>query len=140
MRTRLVCAAVFLIACGGDPDTTIEVADVTPDHGSLVGGTSYSDTGLAASTSYSWTVGAVDANGVQGALSTPATGTTLGGGMTPQCFTASNYAHTTAGRAHQSGGYALANGSNQNMGLWNTFVTTTLKQTAANYYVIGTCP
>src|SRR5687768_12560527 len=39
VRTRLVCAAVFLIACGGDPDTTIEVVDVTPDHGSLVGGT-----------------------------------------------------------------------------------------------------
>ena len=61
-------------------------------------------------------------------------------GSAAVCFTASNYAHTTAGRAHQSGGYALANGSNQNMGLWNTFVTTTLKQTAANYYVIGTCP
>jgi hypothetical protein len=56
------------------------------------------------------------------------------------CFTASNYAHTTAGRAHMSGGYALANGSDQNMGLWNVFVTSTLKQTAANYFVIGTCP
>ncbi|MGR4868019.1 fibronectin type III domain-containing protein [Variovorax sp. LARHSF232] len=110
-------------------------------NGALVTGTSYNDTGLAASTSYSWTVGAVDSASAEGALSTPATGTTLGGGgTTPQCFTASNYAHTTAGRAHQSGGYALANGSNQNMGLWNTFVTTTLKQTAANYYVIGTCP
>jgi len=26
------------------------------------------------------------------------------------------------------------------MGLWNTFVTTTLKQTGSNYYVIGSCP
>jgi hypothetical protein len=26
------------------------------------------------------------------------------------------------------------------MGLWNTFVTTTLKMTGTNYYVIGTCP
>jgi len=34
----------------------------------------------------------------------------------------------------------LANGSNQNMGLWNVFVTTTLKNTGPNYYVIGTCP
>ena len=87
-------------------------------------------------------MGAVDSSGAEGALSSAATGTTLagGGGTTPQCFTASNYAHTTAGRAHQSGGYALANGSNQNMGLWNTFVTTTLKQTGTNYYVIGTCP
>lgn len=108
----------------------------------LISATSYGDTGLAASTTYSWTVGAVDSSGAEGALSSAATGTTLagGGGTTPQCFTASNYAHTTAGRAHQSGGYALANGSNQNMGLWNTFVTTTLKQTGTNYYVIGTCP
>ncbi len=56
------------------------------------------------------------------------------------CFTASNYAHTTAGRATVAMGYARANGSNQNMGLWNVFITTTLKQTAPNYYVIGTCP
>jgi hypothetical protein len=54
--------------------------------------------------------------------------------------TASNYAHATAGRAHDSGGYALANGSNQNMGLNNIFYTTTLAQTSAGYYVIGSCP
>ncbi|MET0518290.1 MAG: hypothetical protein ABW005_05580 [Burkholderiaceae bacterium] len=105
-----------------------------------VAATSFTDSGLAASTTYSWTVRAVDTNGAEGAVSAPASGTTLAGGVTPVCFTASNYAHTTAGRAHQSGGYALANGSNQNMGLWNTFVTTTLKQTAADYYVIGSCP
>ena len=52
------------------------------------------------------------------------------------CFTSSNYAHTQAARAHQSGGYAYANGSNQAMGLWNTFVTTTLKQTGAGYYEV----
>jgi feruloyl esterase len=52
------------------------------------------------------------------------------------CFTSSNYAHTQAGRAHQSAGYAYANGSNQAMGLWNTFVTTTLKQTGAGYYEV----
>ena len=40
----------------------------------------------------------------------------------------------------QQGGYTYANGSNQNMGLWNVFFTTILKQTASNYYVIGTCP
>jgi poly(3-hydroxybutyrate) depolymerase len=45
-----------------------------------------------------------------------------------------------AGRAHDSVGYALANGSNQNMGLDNVFYQTTLKQTGPNYYVIGTCP
>ncbi|MBA2674340.1 PHB depolymerase family esterase [Ramlibacter sp.] len=104
-----------------------------------VGGTSFTDTGLAASTTYSWTVRAVDSGGLEGAASAAASGTTLAG-ATATCYTSSNYAHTTAGRAYQSGGYTYANGSNQYMGLWNTFATTTLKQTGTNYYVIGTCP
>ena len=54
--------------------------------------------------------------------------------------TASNYAHVQAGRAHDSGGIAYANGSNQSMGLDNVFYTNTLAQTAAGYYVIGNCP
>ncbi len=53
------------------------------------------------------------------------------------CFTASNYAHTVAGRAHQSLGQTYANGSNQPMGLWNIFVTHTLRQTGSNHYVIA---
>lgn len=106
-----------------------------------VNATSYTDTGLAASTSYSWTVRAADGNGAEGATSAAASGTTLaapGGGAT--CTTASNYAHTMAGRAYVAGGYTFALGSNQAMGLWNVFVTKTLKQTSPNYYVIGTCP
>ncbi|MEU8254943.1 PHB depolymerase family esterase [Micromonospora inaquosa] len=55
----------------------------------------------------------------------------------PVCVTASNYAHVVAGRAYQSGGYAYANGSNQRMGLYNTFYTSALKQTAPNHWVIG---
>ncbi len=103
--------------------------------------TSHTDTGLAASTSYSWTVRAVDANGTEGATSSPATGTTLGsGGGTATCTTSSNYAHVQAGRAYQQSGTAYAKGSGQNMGLWNVFVTRTLKQTSPGYYVIGTCP
>ena len=106
-----------------------------------VTGTSYTDTGLAAGTTYSWTVAAVDAGGVQGALSTAASGTTTGSPPpVATCYTSSNYAHTTAGRAHASYGYTYANGSNQNMGLWNVYTTTTLKKTGTNYYVIGTCP
>jgi hypothetical protein len=104
----------------------------------LVGGTTYTDTGLASATTYSWTVRAVDASNVEGTTSSAATGTTTGSAAT--CTTSSNYAHVSAGRATQSGGYAYAKGSNQNMGLWNVFVTTTLKNTAPNYYVIGTCP
>jgi poly(hydroxyalkanoate) depolymerase family esterase len=53
------------------------------------------------------------------------------------CFTASNYAQVSAGRAHQSLGQTYANGSNQAMGLWNTFVTHTLRQTGTNFYVLA---
>ena len=107
-------------------------------NGATVTATSYVDAGLAAATTYSWTATDLNGSGVESAQSAAASGTTTGTAAT--CYTASNYAHTTAGRAHQSGGYAIANGSNQNMGLWNVFVTTTLKQTGSNYYVIGTCP
>ncbi|SCG48252.1 extracellular catalytic domain type 1 short-chain-length polyhydroxyalkanoate depolymerase [Micromonospora coxensis] len=55
----------------------------------------------------------------------------------PVCVTASNYAHVSAGRAYHSAGYAYALGSNQRMGLYNTFYTTTLKQTAPAHWVIG---
>ena len=55
----------------------------------------------------------------------------------PVCVTASNYAHVVAGRAYQSGGYAYALGSGQRMGLYNTFYTSTLKQTGPAYWVIG---
>ena len=55
----------------------------------------------------------------------------------PVCFTASNYAQTVAGRAYQSGGNTFANGSNQAMGLWNTFVTHTLRQTGPNFWVLA---
>jgi hypothetical protein len=101
----------------------------------------FTDNGLASCTTYSWTVKAADANGAEGAASAPASGTTTG---TPPpvatCYTASNYAHTTAGRAYALYGYTYANGSNQYMGLWNIFATTTLKMTGPNYYTIGTCP
>ncbi|GIG56942.1 feruloyl esterase [Longispora fulva] len=66
-------------------------------------------------------------------LATPAPGPT----PTPVCVTASNYAHTQAGRAHVSGGYAFANGSNQAMGLWNAYVTSTLRETSPGYFVVG---
>jgi len=55
----------------------------------------------------------------------------------PVCETASNYAHTTAGRAYQSGGHAFALGSGQDMGLWNIYVITPLRQTRSSYWEIG---
>lgn len=110
-------------------------------NGAPVAGTSYTDTGLAPGTAYSWTVRTVDGSGAESAPSAPATGTTTGTPpATPTCYTASNYAHTLAGRAYALWGYTYAYGSNENMGLWNIFVTTTLKRIAPNHYVIGTCP
>ncbi|MGW0069416.1 extracellular catalytic domain type 1 short-chain-length polyhydroxyalkanoate depolymerase [Streptosporangium sandarakinum] len=55
----------------------------------------------------------------------------------PVCVTASNYAHTTAGRAYASGGYTYAKGSDDPMGLWNTFTTHTLKQTGPDHWVLA---
>jgi hypothetical protein len=52
----------------------------------------------------------------------------------PTCITSSNYDHVQAGRAYQSGGYAYALGSNQNLGLYNTFYTATLKQSSPGYW------
>jgi poly(hydroxyalkanoate) depolymerase family esterase len=73
-----------------------------------------------------------------GTTTTASTPTTTVGGA---CFKVSNYAHVTAGRAYNSAGTAKANGSNQSMGLYNTFIITKLRQTGTNYYVIdNTCP
>ncbi|VXC31985.1 PHB depolymerase family esterase [Massilia sp. 9I] len=107
--------------------------------GTPLAGTGYTDGGLAASTSYTYQVTATGSGGVESAKSASVTGTTTSG-FVCTATTASNYAHVTAGRAHDSGGYALANGSNQNMGLNNTFYSATLAQTSAGYYVIGNCP
>ncbi|MDN4053596.1 PHB depolymerase family esterase [Massilia sp. YIM B02763] len=106
---------------------------------SPVTATNFTDTGLVANTGYSYRVSSNGSAG-ESALSDAVTATTTASGWTCSATTASNYAHVQAGRAHASGGYALANGSNQNMGLNNTFYTSTLAQTASGYYVIGSCP
>ncbi|MGF1428368.1 extracellular catalytic domain type 1 short-chain-length polyhydroxyalkanoate depolymerase [Kitasatospora sp. LaBMicrA B282] len=99
-----------------------------------VTGTGYTDTGLAAGTTYGYTVASVDATGTVGDRSAPVDATTAGGAP---CFTTDNYDQTLAGRAHQSGGYVYADGSDQPMGLWNVFTTHTLQQTGPDYYVIA---
>ena len=104
--------------------------------------TSFVDSGLAASTSYNWSVKAADSTGAEGAASAAVSGTTLAAPPPPTatCYTSSNYSHTIAGRAYALWGFTYANGSGQSMGLWNIFTSTTLKKTGTNYYVIGTCP
>lgn len=104
-----------------------------------VAASSYTDTGLSPSTSYSYSVSTLDAAGAESTQSAAVFGTTLSS-WTCTSISASNYAHIQAGRAHSSGGYALANSSNQNMGLANIFYVTNLAQTASGYYVIGACP
>ncbi|HVK21496.1 MAG TPA: PHB depolymerase family esterase [Actinokineospora sp.] len=58
------------------------------------------------------------------------------------CHTDHNYGHVAAGRAHTAGGYVYANGSNQAMGLYNTFARHTLKETPPGYFVVADtgCP
>ncbi|AVH55289.1 MULTISPECIES: extracellular catalytic domain type 1 short-chain-length polyhydroxyalkanoate depolymerase [Streptomyces] len=101
---------------------------------------SFTDTGLAPGTTYSYTVAAVDGSGQAGASSAAVQAATTG--ATHQCYTDNNYNHVAAGRAHQSMGYVYANGSNQSMGLYNVFVTHTLEETSPGYFVIADsgCP
>ncbi|MBM7438690.1 PHB depolymerase family esterase [Streptomyces sp. HB132] len=98
---------------------------------------SFTDTGLTAGTSYRYTVAAVGSSGSAGAGSSAVTATTSGGATPARCFTATNYAHVTARRAHTSGGHSYANGSGQDMGLYNVFVTHTLRESPAGYFVIA---
>ncbi len=55
-------------------------------------------------------------------------------------FTSSNYAHVQANRATNNGGYAYTVGSVTKMGLYNTYYTSTLAETSANYFELGSCP
>ncbi|MGZ3239836.1 MAG: extracellular catalytic domain type 2 short-chain-length polyhydroxyalkanoate depolymerase [Burkholderiaceae bacterium] len=78
-----------------------------------------------------------------GGTTTTTTATTTTTTAAGACYNASNYTHVSAGRAYlvYSTGHAAANGSNQDMGLDNTYVMTKLRQKGTNYYVIdSTCP
>ncbi|MEU5506882.1 PHB depolymerase family esterase [Streptomyces fungicidicus] len=104
-----------------------------------VGATSYTDSGLTPGTSHTYAVAARASDGTTGRLSGLVTARTTGG--TAACWTASNYAHVQAGRATTSGGYTYAKGSGQNMGLYNIFVTHTLKESPVGHFTLadGTC-
>jgi poly(hydroxyalkanoate) depolymerase family esterase len=52
------------------------------------------------------------------------------------CWTTDNYDQVAAGRAYQSLGYVYADGSNEDMGLYNTYQVTSLEETSPGYYVI----
>jgi chitodextrinase len=119
---------VFRAGTSGGP-----FAKVNP---SLVTGTSYTDARLTAGTTYFYVVKSEDANGGLSAASAEVTTTT---DAAPACFTATNFDHVMAGRAYDTFFIAVANGSNEMLGLDNVFIITSLKQTGPNYYVIAPC-
>ncbi|MZD08558.1 esterase, partial [Streptomyces sp. SID5785] len=98
-------------------------------------GTTFSDSGLSAGSTYRYTVRALDSAGAAGAASASVDATTTG--AAPRCYTANNYDQVAAGRAHQSGGQVYANGSDQSMGLYNVAITHTLKETSPDYFVLA---
>jgi hypothetical protein len=120
---------VFRAGTSGGP-----FAKVNP---SLVAGTSFTDTGLTGSTTYFYVIKSEDAGG---GLSAPSMEVGARTEASSTCFTATNFDHVVAGRAHDNVFIAEANGSNQVLGLDNVFIVTTLKQTGANFFVIGSCP
>ncbi|QNP61953.1 extracellular catalytic domain type 1 short-chain-length polyhydroxyalkanoate depolymerase [Streptomyces genisteinicus] len=106
----------------------------------VVSGTTWTDTSPAPGSTHTYTVAARDAAGTEGTRSSPVTATTTG--AVAVCRTASNYAHVQAGRATTTGGLVYAKGSGQAMGLYNTFVTHTLKEYPAGHHTVadGGCP
>ncbi|MFE6157895.1 PHB depolymerase family esterase [Streptomyces sp. NPDC056486] len=103
-------------------------------------GPPFTDAGLSSGASHTYSVAARDAAGTAGTRSAQVTASTTGSAA--KCWTANNYQQVQAGRATTNGGYVYAKGSNQNMGLYNTAVTHTLKESPIGHYVIadGTCP
>ena len=55
-------------------------------------------------------------------------------GFDGYCGTDDNYSHVQAGRAWTDGWYAYAEGSDENLGLYNTYETSRLKETSPGYF------
>ena len=109
-----------------------QVAEVTAS--------TYRFEGLAPGTGYTLGVAARDQAGNASAPSTLAASTEAG--FSCRATTSSNYAHTTAGRAARCGAYAsyaCTVGSGENLGLWNTYTTTTVREVSAGYFEKGAC-
>ncbi|WP_406275971.1 PHB depolymerase family esterase [Streptomyces sp. NBC_00191] len=141
------------LAATGVTDTSISLTWTAVEHASSYAvyrdGTriatptavSFVDTGLSPGTAHGYSVAARDAAGTEGARSGTVTATTTGG-ATAVCWTTDNYHQVQAGRATTDGSHAYAKGSRQDMGLYNTFVTHTLKESPVGHYVVadGNCP
>jgi hypothetical protein len=93
-------------------------------------------TGLAPDTTYDYQL-----------VATSSAGTTDGGNLTfttpaaSACYTASNYQLTVDGYAYETDGYTYADGSNDYLGLWNTYETSSVEETSPGYFVaVSSCP
>jgi poly(3-hydroxybutyrate) depolymerase len=102
---------------------------------SLVTQPQFTDTKLAANTTYFYVVQS-DNDSVLSAASNEVSAKTRPGAV---CFTATNFDHVQAGRAHDQFFLTLANGSNHVMGLDNIFIVTTLKETAPGFFNVAPC-
>jgi feruloyl esterase len=103
--------------------TPVDPGEATEQCG--VAGTYYQDTICSAYyTALDWGLGA----GTPPPPPPPPTG---------PCVRDSNYGHVAAGRAHQSLGHAYADGSNQDLGLYNVFTSHGLRQTGPDYWVVA---
>lgn len=101
--------------------------------------TSFTDSGLASGTSYSYTVAAVDTSNGVGAQSTPVTATTSGtsGPPLPNCYTTDNVSQNLAGRSYFIyGGDSYAIGSNQDMGKYSSTVISSLQLKSPGYWIV----
>jgi feruloyl esterase len=82
--------------------------------------------------------------GLTGGTSPPPTPTPTASPTAPAatCHPGSNYEHVQVGRATTRSGYTYAVGSGQAMGLYNTFVRHTLRQSPPGYYTVADagCP
>ena len=103
---------------------------------SLITQPRFTDTKLAADTTYFYVVRSNNAS-VLSVTSNEVSAKTSGAAV---CFTATNFDHVQAGRAHDQFFLALANGSNDVMGLDNVFIVTTLKETKPGSFMVATCP
>ena len=92
----------------------------------------YTDTNLQSGTEYKYQVSSLQGT-QQSGKSDEVKGTTR---TQKICYNDNNYNHVLAGRAYQTAGITYANGSNQNMGLYNIFQKTNLCLTGQDYYVI----
>ena len=101
-----------------------KIADVTT--------TSFTDQGLTSGTEYIYQISSVKGS-LESSKSVELKVTT---NTEKVCFNDNNFNHVVAGRAVAKGGYVYANGSNDNMGLYNIFIRTNLCRIKENHYVI----